>query len=227
MTGGDVRKALLRTSARRPSLPKHAAPSRADIITRGVIDNDELEKLTTTAPARDEDETTGTAEPDEIPAGEGSPKGISFNLIPSEEPFSWPVQGGIVRSPFGMRHGRQHAGIDICAQSGSPIYAARDGVVAYSGHKFRGYGNVVMIDHRDGFTTVYAHNTENIVHEGDPVVRGQMIARVGATGNATGSHCHFEIRNDNVSVDPRGYLSENPDDDVIFAAGGTPQTMTP
>jgi len=160
------------------------------------------------------------ADTEEIPAGEGSPRGISFSLIPSEEPFSWPVQSGIVRSPFGMRHGRQHAGIDISAPSGSPIYAARDGVVAYSGHKFRGYGNVVMVDHGDGFTSVYAHNTANIVHEGDPVVRGQLIARVGATGNATGAHCHFEIRNENVSVDPRGYLSESPSEDVIFANNG-------
>ena len=162
------------------------------------------------------------AETEEIPQGEGSPKGISFSMIPSEEPFSWPVQGGIVVSPFGMRHGRQHAGIDICAPSGSPIYAARDGVVAYSGHKFRGYGNVVMIDHGDGFSTVYAHNTANLVQEGDVVVRGQIIARVGATGNATGAHCHFEVRNDNLSVDPRGYLSESPEEDVIFAGGLPP-----
>ena len=151
--------------------------------------------------------------------GEGSSKGISYTVIPSGEPFSWPVQGGIVRSPFGMRRGRQHAGIDISAPTGSPIYAARDGVVSYSGHKFQGYGNVVMIDHGDGFTTVYAHNVVNLVRGGDAVVRGQMIARVGATGNATGAHCHFEVRNDSVSVDPRGYLCENPDDDIIFANG--------
>lgn len=162
-------------------------------------------------------------ETEEIPAGEGSPKGISFSLIPSDVPFSWPVQAGIVRSAFGMRHGRQHAGIDICAPAGSPIYAARDGVISYSGRKFRGYGNVVMIDHGDGFSTVYAHNTTNLVHEGDPVVRGQIIARVGATGNATGAHCHFEIRNDNISVDPRSYLSDCPEDDAIFARGLPPR----
>lgn len=168
------------------------------------------------------DEARDTSDPEEYPPGEGGPSGISFNLIPSEEPFSWPVQGGIVRSPFGMRHGRQHAGIDISAPSGSPIYAARDGVVAYSGHKYRGYGNVVMIDHGDGFITVYAHNRANLVHEGDLVVRGQMIAHVGATGNATGAHCHFEIRNDNISADPRGYLSESPEDDVMFARNTLP-----
>jgi murein DD-endopeptidase MepM/ murein hydrolase activator NlpD len=171
---------------------------------------------------QDDEPADAYAYTEEIPAGEGSPKGISFSLIPSEEPFSWPVQGGIVRSPFGMRHGRQHAGIDISAPSGSPIYAARDGVVAYSGRKFRGYGNVVMVDHGDGFTSVYAHNTANLVREGDPVVRGQIIARVGATGNATGAHCHFEIRNENVSVDPKSYLSESPEDDMIFARAGSP-----
>jgi len=174
-----------------------------------------------TAVARD----ASDVETEEIPRGDGSPEGISFTLIPSEEPFSWPVQGGIVRSPFGMRHGRQHAGIDISAPMGTPIYAARDGIVSYSGHRFHGYGNVVMLDHGDGFMTVYAHNVANLVREGDAVVRGQMIARVGATGNATGAHCHFEIRNDNLSVNPRSYLCESPEEDVIFAKGLPPQAL--
>jgi lipoprotein NlpD len=172
-------------------------------------------------PAEDDHEL---AEAEETPTGEGAPKGISFRLIPTDEGFSWPIQGGIVHASFGMRHGRQHAGIDISAPSGSPVYAARDGEVAYSGHKFRGYGNVVMIDHGDGFTTVYAHNLANLVREGESVVRGQIIARVGATGNATGAHCHFEIRNENLSVDPRGYLSESPESDLIFASSLPPRS---
>lgn len=228
VTVGRVLFVPVTRSARRPasaSTARGATAGSMRVSLAGIAVPPQLVPSgTRTAEADADPEDRDLAEGEEIPAGEGSPKGISFSLIPSEDPFSWPVQGGIVRSSFGMRHGRQHAGIDICAPTGSPIYAARDGVVSYSGHKFRGYGNVVMLDHGDGFISVYAHNVANLVQEGDPVVRGQIIARVGATGNATGSHCHFEIRNENVSVDPRGYLSENPDDDVIFVRSGPPRT---
>ena len=80
-----------------------------------------------------------------------------------------------------------------------------------------------MIDHGDGFVTVYAHNSRNLVREGEKVVRGQMIARVGATGNATGTHCHFEIRHDNLAIDPRKYLAASADADAMYAAGGPSQ----
>lgn len=161
--------------------------------------------------------------PQDTPLGpDQAPLGVSYLLLPPDEPFSWPVDGGVARSGFGLRHGRLHAGLDISAPGGSDVHAARDGSVVYSGHGFQGYGNVVMIDHSDGFVTVYAHNSKNLVTEGDQVVRGQTIAKVGATGNARGSHCHFEIRRGQVAVDPQHYIEGLPLDEGRLAFGNGP-----
>jgi murein DD-endopeptidase MepM/ murein hydrolase activator NlpD len=143
--------------------------------------------------------------------------GVSFSAEPPTEPFSWPVAGGDVRSAFGIRRGRLHAGIDIAAPAGTDVIAARGGRVIYSGHRFQGYGNVVMIEHDDGYVTVYAHNSKNLVGEGDTVSRGQTVARVGATGNATGSHCHFEVRHGRVAVDPAPYWRTSADESPAVA----------
>jgi murein DD-endopeptidase MepM/ murein hydrolase activator NlpD len=147
-----------------------------------------------------------------------APIGSSLFVLPPSEAFLWPVAGGLTRSGFGPRHGRLHAGLDISAPTGFDVVAAREGTVVYSGNKFQGYGNVVMIDHGDGYVTVYAHNAENLVEEGDSVDRGEIIAKVGATGNATGSHCHFEVRKDNVAIDPLRFLRTDPDAGVVAGA---------
>jgi murein DD-endopeptidase MepM/ murein hydrolase activator NlpD len=119
--------------------------------------------------------------------------------------FMWPVRGS-VSSGFGARSGRRHAGIDIRAPSGTPVRASRDGLVAYSGSRFRGYGNLVILDHGDNVSTYYAHNSSNLVEEGQQVRQGDRIARVGRTGNASGPHLHFEIRRGNVLLDPLKHL---------------------
>jgi murein DD-endopeptidase MepM/ murein hydrolase activator NlpD len=85
--------------------------------------------------------------------------------------------------------------------------AARAGRVVYSGDKLSGYGKLVILDHGDGLQTLYAHGLELLVRVGDAVEKGQPIARVGRTGNATTEHCHFEIRKDRLPVDPLPYLS--------------------
>jgi murein DD-endopeptidase MepM/ murein hydrolase activator NlpD len=197
------------------ALPTEGPASQAATLLPSLVPPDKVVSVTRKAAEKGEDLVD-----DQDPAGsEDAPSGVSFQLIPSREPFSWPVQGGTLRSEFGRRWGRLHAGVDISVPLGSPVYSARDGQVVYSGHKYRGYGNVVMIDHGDGFVTVYAHNSHNLVREGEKVVRGQMIARVGATGNATGSHCHFEIRHGNLAIDPRKYLSASAEEDEMYATG--------
>jgi len=118
--------------------------------------------------------------------------------------FAWPVSGRL-SSGFGRRARGHHDGIDIVAPKGSPVYAARDGTVIYA-DKLSGYGNVLIVEHADGFTTVYAHNDANLVRKGARVRRGQAIARVGDTGRATGSHLHFEVRKRNVARNPLYYL---------------------
>ncbi len=104
------------------------------------------------------------------------------------------------RDPFtGQR--AWHAGVDIAAQEGSPVRAAMDGVVSFSGQK-GGYGNVVIVDHGGGVQSVYGHNKANGVMEGQAVKAGQVIAQVGQTGRSTGPHLHFEIRRNAVAVNP-------------------------
>jgi len=108
---------------------------------------------------------------------------------------------GTLTSRFGPRWGRMHNGVDIANRVGTPIVAADGGRVIFSGWD-GGFGNVVRIDHENGYVTVYAHNTTNLVRVGERVARGQQIATMGSTGNSTGSHIHFEIRRNGTPIDP-------------------------
>jgi murein DD-endopeptidase MepM/ murein hydrolase activator NlpD len=125
---------------------------------------------------------------------------------PSDAPrLSWPVANGALTSGFGPRGGGFHDGIDISAPSGTPVYAAAAGKVAYCS-RLPGYGNVIIVRHGGGYATVYAHNRQHHVKEGDPVKEGQMIARVGESGRTTGPNLHFEVRRGNVAHNPLYFL---------------------
>src|SRR5690606_2702127 len=97
-------------------------------------------------------------------------------------------------------------GINIAVASGTPVRASADGTVRYAGNELRGYGNLVLIEHANGYITAYAHNQALTVARGDKVKRGQVVARAGQTGNVTSPQLHFEIRKGKESVDPRKYL---------------------
>ncbi len=132
-------------------------------------------------------------------------------IKPSEEipdlakgDFIWPVKGRL-SSYFGKRKGGFHYGIDIAAPRGRAVRASRKGTVSYS-QVMRGYGNVIIIDHGDGFSSVYAHNQVNLVKENEKVKQGQLIAKVGSTGRARGNHLHFEIRKGTKPKNPLFYL---------------------
>lgn len=116
----------------------------------------------------------------------------------------WPV-GGPVTSEFGYRWGRLHAGLDIGAGSGTPIHAAKGGTVIFAGEQ-SGYGNVVIIDHGGGLSTVYAHQSRLGSSEGEQVSQGDVIGYVGSTGHSTGPHLHFETRIGGTPENPRRYL---------------------
>jgi lipoprotein NlpD len=121
--------------------------------------------------------------------------------------FDWPIADGKILSGFGvLRGGHRHKGIDIRGKAGQPVRAARTGRIVYSGSSLRGYGKTVIIDHGDDLQSLYAHNSTLLVTEGQRVARGQVIARVGRTGNASTEHCHFEIRRRDVAVDPLQHL---------------------
>ncbi|MFM6988338.1 MAG: M23 family metallopeptidase [Arenimonas sp.] len=118
---------------------------------------------------------------------------------------------GFVTSGFGYRMhpvlgGRaHHNGIDFDANTGDPVRSAGNGLVKYAGWK-NGFGNVVEIDHQNGYVTVYAHNSAFTVKEGDVVRAGQMVAKAGSTGRSTGPHVHFEVHKDGRAVNPRAFL---------------------
>jgi murein DD-endopeptidase MepM/ murein hydrolase activator NlpD len=134
-------------------------------------------------------------------SGSYSPPG---DRTPSAAGFIWPVSGPVV-SPFGMRWGRMHEGIDIGVGYGTPIHAAASGRVVYSGW-MDGYGNLVAIDHGRGLSTAYAHQSRIGASVGQTVSQGQVIGYVGCTGHCFGPHLHFEVRVNGTPVDPLGYL---------------------
>lgn len=126
--------------------------------------------------------------------------------------LAWPVpSSSTITSPFGTRFHPilkkyiTHTGIDIAADYGAAIVAAADGKVIFAGY-YGGYGYAVIIDHGDGISTLYGHNSELLVKTGDTVKRGQQIAKAGSTGLSTGPHCHFEVRKNGVPVNPIDWL---------------------
>lgn len=119
--------------------------------------------------------------------------------------MGWPLDGGWVSDSF--ISDRNHKGMDIAAPEGTEIYAAADGYVVSAGWNSGGYGNVVMIEHLDGYATVYAHMIAVYAGEGQYVTKGQLIGFVGNTGNSFGDHCHFEVRYQGICLDPAAFLN--------------------
>lgn len=118
-----------------------------------------------------------------------------------------PPVAGTVSSGFGDRSGGRHAGIDILAPAGTEVTTASPGIAKYVGRGKRGYGNVVIIDHGEGITTLYGHLSTIRVQSGETVPAGAVIGTVGRSGNATTHHLHFELRVDGEAVDPIPYLN--------------------
>ena len=137
-------------------------------------------------------------------------QGASDNWVQGTGQLGWPVSGEIT-SPYGYRVHPiwgttiYHSGIDIGVDEGTPVHAADGGVVVWSGW-MGGYGYAVVIDHGNGLSTLYGHNSELAVDEGQSVAKGQVISYAGSTGNSTGPHVHFEVRVNGDPVDPMGYL---------------------
>jgi len=118
--------------------------------------------------------------------------------------FAWPLHG-VVTSQFGWRRARMHEGVDLAARAGTPVHAAEAGLVIYAG-RLGGYGNVLVLRHGKLYQTVYAHNRRFRASKGAHVRKGDVIAEVGATGNATAPHLHFEIRRHDDPRDPLLFL---------------------
>jgi murein DD-endopeptidase MepM/ murein hydrolase activator NlpD len=120
--------------------------------------------------------------------------------------FRWPVRGRVIAGFGSKPNGTQNDGINLAVPEGTPVKATDDGVVAYAGNELKGYGNLVLIRHANGFVSAYAHASEIMVKRGDTIKRGQVIAHAGQTGNVTSPQLHFEIRRGSTPVDPTQYL---------------------
>ena len=169
----------------------------------------ELIRQQEAAARRAEEERRRAGDQEAAPGDDGAEETAEGAAPPPPPPpvggcYSWPA-GGAVTSEYGPRWGRMHRGIDIDGSTGDPIYAAQAGTVTYTGWYY-GYGNMTLVRHADGVTTAYAHQSSIGVGVGQQVARGDTIGRIGATGNVTGSHLHFETRTGSGAVNPRRYL---------------------
>jgi murein DD-endopeptidase MepM/ murein hydrolase activator NlpD len=156
------------------------------------------QRMAQVQPAVSANVVTPAADPvaDEKPTGTAS----------STASFRWPVRGRVIQAFGPKASGGQNDGINVSVPEGTPIKAAEDGVVAYAGSELKGYGNLVLLRHANGFVTAYAHASELNVKKGETVKRGQVIGKAGSTGNVTGPQLHFEVRKGATPVDPAQYL---------------------
>lgn len=122
--------------------------------------------------------------------------------------FLWPVNGKVLAGFGSAGKGLHNDGINIAAPAGAQVRAADNGVVAYAGNELKGFGNLLLIKHADGWTTAYAHNDKLLVGRGDQVKQGQPIAVVGRTGNVDSPQLHFEVRKGTQAMDPMEFLSK-------------------
>jgi murein DD-endopeptidase MepM/ murein hydrolase activator NlpD len=146
--------------------------------------------------------------------------GALENLILTRElrntvyPQGRPVQEGFISSAYGERvdpftgYTAFHSGVDFAGEEGSPVMAVATGVVVWAGDKV-GYGNLVEINHGDGYVTRYAHNAAILVKAGDTVLKGQALGLLGSSGHSTGPHVHFEVLRDGNPVDPMAFINQN------------------
>ncbi|MEZ5820252.1 MAG: peptidoglycan DD-metalloendopeptidase family protein [Xanthobacteraceae bacterium] len=121
--------------------------------------------------------------------------------------FRWPVRGKVITGYGAKTNGKANDGINLAVPEGTPVKAAEDGVVAYSGNELKGYGNLILVRHSNGYVTAYAHASELLVRRGDTIKRGQVIAKSGQSGEVGSPQLHFEIRKGSSPVDPQQFLN--------------------
>jgi murein DD-endopeptidase MepM/ murein hydrolase activator NlpD len=139
------------------------------------------------------------------PVSEAEPaKSETTSALPT---FRWPVRGRVITSYGAKTNGKQNDGINVAVPEGTPVKAAEDGVVAYSGNELKGYGNLILIRHSNGYVTAYAHASELLVKRGETIKRGQVIAKSGQSGEVGSPQLHFEIRKGSSPVDPLQFLN--------------------
>lgn len=154
--------------------------------------------------------TTAKVEQKSVSSSQTQIKSSSTSYTPPasnrKTKFMWPVNGTVISGFGNLGKGRKNDGINIKAPLGTAVKAADGGTVAYAGNELKGFGNLILIKHTDGWITAYAHNDRLLVRKGQKVVRGEKISTVGSTGSVTIPQLHFEVRIGKKAVNPRGYL---------------------
>jgi murein DD-endopeptidase MepM/ murein hydrolase activator NlpD len=145
-----------------------------------------------------------TAKVEDVPAEAPVKASEATGALPT---FRWPVRGKVITSYGAKTNGKANDGINLAVPEGTPVKAAEDGVVAYSGNELKGYGNLVLVRHANGYVTAYAHASELLVKRGDTIKRGQIIAKSGQSGEVGSPQLHFEIRKGSTPVDPLQFLN--------------------
>jgi murein DD-endopeptidase MepM/ murein hydrolase activator NlpD len=207
-----------------PTQVAAAAAAPAAAPTRALAEKPVIPTLKTAAPVPATLQPSASAKPAPVKVASTEPVATARLSTPAAEAeadaakdapsatgavatFRWPARGRVIAG-FGPKPtGQQNDGINLAVPEGTSVKAAEDGVVAYSGNELKGYGNLVLVRHSNGYVTAYAHASELMVKRGDQVKRGQIIARAGQTGSVTSPQLHFEIRKGSTPVDPMQYLA--------------------
>jgi murein DD-endopeptidase MepM/ murein hydrolase activator NlpD len=170
----------------------------------GAVTAAAVARVAATEPAQKARLASATTTPEETTTESPTKAADATGALPT---FRWPVRGRVVTGYGAKTNGKSNDGINVAVPEGTPIKAAEDGVVAYSGNELKGYGNLVLVRHSNGYVTAYAHASELMVKRGETIKRGQVIGKSGQSGEVTSPQLHFEIRKGSSPVDPLQFLN--------------------
>jgi murein DD-endopeptidase MepM/ murein hydrolase activator NlpD len=196
-------------NARTATLAPAAAPLAAPVAPAtaapvGAVTSAAVARVAVAEPPQKARLASATTTPEEITPESPTKAADATGALPT---FRWPVRGRVVTGYGAKTNGKSNDGINVAVPEGTPIKAAEDGVVAYSGNELKGYGNLVLVRHSNGYVTAYAHASELLVKRGETIKRGQVIAKSGQSGEVGSPQLHFEIRKGSSPVDPLQFLN--------------------
>jgi murein DD-endopeptidase MepM/ murein hydrolase activator NlpD len=191
-----------RTAEAAPVAPQPVATLQPVPVT--TIGGSRLAAATPAQPQQTAHLAQANPAPDPVEAAPAPKLSETTSALPT---FRWPVRGKVITGYGAKTNGKSNDGINVAVPEGTPIKAAEDGVVAYSGNELKGYGNLVLVRHSNGYVTAYAHASELLVKRGDTIKRGQVIAKSGQSGEVGSPQLHFEIRKGSTPVDPLQFLN--------------------
>ena len=192
-------------SAAAPVVPAAAQPAQVAVAQPGVLAAPAT-KMAAVEPKEKARLAQATTTPEAAAAVTETPvkTAEATGALPT---FRWPVRGRVVTGYGAKTNGKSNDGINVAVPEGTPVKAAEDGVVAYSGNELKGYGNLILVRHSNGYVTAYAHASELLVKRGETIKRGQIIAKSGQSGEVGSPQLHFEIRKGSSPVDPLQFLN--------------------